>query len=124
MNNKADDTNTYVKTDVYVLLSILQAGKIIVFWVIQLIWIVNVKQMQLPTILKVQTVDGSTLYDSLELSFNTIDQTSILNITNIDILASLASTIPSSNVYTKREINDNDVIYDNALTNKADRTNT
>ena len=69
-------------------------------------------------------MDGSTLYDSLELSFNTCDQTSILNINNVDILASSASTIPSSNVYTKREINDNDVIYDNALSNKAERTNT
>ena len=48
----------------------------------------------------------------------------MLNINNVDILASSASTIPSSNVYTKREINDNDVIYDNALSNTADRTNT
>ena len=31
LNDKCDDINTYVKTDVYVLLSILQAGKIIVF---------------------------------------------------------------------------------------------
>ena len=37
-------------------------------------------------ILKTQKVDGSILYDSLELSFNTVDKTSILKVNNIDIL--------------------------------------
>ena len=39
-------------------------------------------------------------------------------------MASLASKIPSSKVYTTQNITDNDVMYDDALTNKADKTNT
>ena len=31
-------------------------------------------------ILKIKKVDGSTLYDALELSFNMVDQTSILTV--------------------------------------------
>ena len=40
-------------------------------------------------ILKLQKVDGSTLYESLELSFDTVDKTSMFKISNVDILASL-----------------------------------
>ena len=40
-------------------------------------------------ILKLQKVDGSTLYESLDLSFNTVDKTSMFKISNVDSLASL-----------------------------------
>ena len=49
-------------------------------------------------------MDGSTLDDALELSFNNIDTTSVSTTNNIDILSSLASTTSSSNMYTKQEI--------------------
>ena len=50
---------------------------------------------------KVQQVNGSALYDALELTFNPIDTTSILNIIYIDILSSVASKASASNEYTK-----------------------
>ena len=49
-------------------------------------------------------MDGSTLYDSFELSFNTVDNTSRLKVTNIDILSSTSSRASASNVYTNQEI--------------------
>ena len=55
--------------------------------------------------MRIQNGDGSTLYDALELSFNTTDKTSILKNNNIDILESLALKSSVSNVYTKQEIN-------------------
>jgi hypothetical protein len=73
---------------------------------------------------KIQRKIGTTLYDSLDLIFNDTDKTSILKINNIDILASLALNASASNVYTKEEINNNDVIFGNALNNKADKSNT
>ena len=53
---------------------------------------------------KTQKVDGSTLYDSLELSFNIIDRTSILKLNNIDILASINLKALASYVYDKTDI--------------------
>ena len=75
-------------------------------------------------ILKIQKVIGMTPYDALDLSFNTVDKTSILTINNIDILASLASKASATNVYSKEEINNNDIIFGNALNNKADKSTT
>ena len=72
----------------------------------------------------IQKVDGSTLYDSLELSFNSVDKTSILKIHNVDSLASLTLKALASNAYTKQEIYTNSSIYANALNNKADKTKT
>ena len=53
---------------------------------------------------KVQQVNGSALYDALELTFNPIDTTSILKINYIDILSSVASKASAPNVYTKYSI--------------------
>ena len=50
---------------------------------------------------KVEKVDASAVYDALELSFNTVDKTSILKIKNVDILASLNLKASASNVYVK-----------------------
>ena len=72
-------------------------------------------------ILKTQHIDDSTLYDSLEVSFNTVDTTSMSKVNNVDMVASLSSTSSSSSACTTQELNDNDVIDDNALT---DKTNT
>ena len=105
LNTKADKTTTCLKTDVDVLLYILQAGinnRILIKSVD-----INGKFKTNATtndILNTQKVDGSTLYDSLELSFNTVDKTSILKLNNINILASLASKFSYNNVYTKQEI--------------------
>ena len=47
----------------------------------------------------------------------------MLNINNILILEYLALKASASHVYTKQEINDNDGMYDNALNDKADKSN-
>ena len=49
-------------------------------------------------ILKVQKVDVSTLYDALELQFNSIDKTSILKHNNVDILQSINTKAVSNDV--------------------------
>ena len=49
-------------------------------------------------------MDGSTLYDSLELSLKTVDKTSILKVNNLDIWSSTSSKASASNVYTQQEI--------------------
>ena len=67
-------------------------------------------------------MDGSLLYDALELSFNMVDKTSISQINNVDILDTLNLKASASNVYTKQEINTNGIIYANALNNKADKS--
>ena len=70
---------------------------------------------------KTQTNIGTTRYDALELSVNTIDKTSILTVTNLDILQSVASKALASTVYTQKEITNCDIIYANELNNKADK---
>ena len=75
-------------------------------------------------IFKIQKVDGSLLYDDLELSVNNTDKTSILQINNVYSLASLNLKASATNVYTKQEINNTYIIYVNALNNKADKTHT
>ena len=55
-------------------------------------------------ILKIQKVDGSTLYDAFELSFNNVDKTSILKNNNVDILTCINNKALSSNVYNKTEV--------------------
>ena len=71
--------------------------------------------------LRIKKVDGSTLYDSLELSFNTIDKLSILKFNSIDILASVNLKASASNAYTKQEMLDFDIAFATSLNNKADK---
>ena len=105
--NKADKPNTCLKTDVDVLLYSLQAGTnnrvlsnaVDINGICKLLATSNDR-------LNHQKVDGSVLYDSLELSFNTVDKTSTWRVNHVDMLASLASRISSSNIYTKQEIHD------------------
>ena len=68
---------------------------------------------------KVKKVDGSTLYDALELSFNTVDKTSILKVNDINIVSSLNFKDLTSNVYSNQEIDNKDIIYANSLNTKA-----
>ena len=67
---------------------------------------------------------GTHLYDSLELSFNTVDETNILNINNIDVMSSISSKASASNVYNKEELNKFDIAFAAGLNNKADQANT
>ena len=64
-----------------------------------------------------QKVDGSTLYDSFEVSFNAVDKASILKINNIDILQSMNNKASINDVYNKTDI-------DIGLHFKADKFNT
>ena len=79
LNSKSNTLTTYLKTDVNVALSSLQAG------VDNRVFSNNVainrkfKINAVSTdILKNQRVDGTIVYDLFELSFNPIDKTSIL----------------------------------------------
>ena len=54
-------------------------------------------------IMKAQTVDGSTLYDAVDLTFNPGNETSILKINNIDMIQSIHNAVPP-NVYSKAGI--------------------
>ena len=55
-------------------------------------------------ILNTQKVDGSTLCNALELSFNTVDTTSILTTHIIDILQSIDNKAAVNHVYTNHEV--------------------
>ena len=73
--------------------------------------------------LQIARVDGSLLYDASDLSLNIADKASILKNNNNDSLESLNLKASASNVYTKQCINNNDMIYGNALHDKADNYN-
>ena len=64
-----------------------------------------------------QKVDVSILYDSLELSFSTGDNTSILNFNNNDIVPYLNLAALAVDVYNKTDV-------DIGLNIKAGKTNT
>ena len=112
LNNKADKLNTYLKTDVDAFWSTVQAGinnRVLINAID-----INCNFKILTTtndILKIQKVDGSSLYDSLEFSFNTTDKTSIVKLNSFDTLASLNLKASASNVYTNQEINDVDIAF-------------
>ena len=55
-------------------------------------------------ILRIQRVDGTTLHDSFELSFNTVDKTSILTTNNVNLLQAINNTYVAVNVYSKAEV--------------------
>ena len=112
-----------MKTDVNVLLSIVQAGinNCVLINAVDSNGKLKINE-NTNDILKIQKVDGSTLYDSSELSCNTIDKTSILKINNIDILESLNLKASASNVYTTQEINDFDNTVATSLNTTADKS--
>ena len=49
-------------------------------------------------------MDGSTFYDALDLSFSASDKTRILQIHNVDIVASKNTKAVSNDVYNKGDI--------------------
>ena len=49
-------------------------------------------------------MDGSTLYDALELSFNSFDKASILTINNVGISQSINTKAVSNDVYNTADI--------------------
>ena len=81
LNNKSDKINTQLKNDFDVLLSILQAG-INNRVLINAVDINGKFKINATTndILKNQKVYGSTSYNSLDLSFNTVDKTAIFKV--------------------------------------------
>ena len=63
------------------------------------------------------------VFDSFELSCNMAGKTTILNTNNVDVWESWNLKATASNVYTKGEINANDIMYDSALDTEADKSN-
>ena len=69
-------------------------------------------------ILRIQRVDGTTLYDSFELSINTVDQTSMFKLTNVNISQAINNNNDVAvTVYSKSEA-------DTGLNLTADNFNT
>ena len=122
LNLKSDKFDTYPKYEATVALSIVQAG-------IDRRVLINAVDSNgtcklnatATYMLKIQRVDGSLVYDAFELSFDIADKTSVLK-NNINILESLKLRAFASNVFTKQELIGNDIIYDNALNTKADKS--
>ena len=54
--------------------------------------------------LKTQKVDGSSLYDALDSSFNAFGKTSMLKTNNVDILQSITHKASTNEVYNNNEI--------------------
>ena len=105
INNKSDNITTYTTSDVNVALSIVQAGvdNHVLLNAVDIKGKFKLKSVS-NDILKLQKVDGSTVYDALELSFNSIDKTSILNNYNVDILQSINTKAVSNGVYNQSDI--------------------
>ena len=87
---KSDRVDTYLNYDVDVFLTILQAGidRRVSINTVDINGNFNIHATSNDT-LKIQKVDGSNLYDSLELSFNNVHTTSSVKVNNIDSLSSL-----------------------------------
>ena len=105
LNLKSYKIHTWLNYDVHVLLSILQAGidrRVLINAVDR-----NGKyKLNAITydISKIQGVDGSTLYDDLELTFNTVDKTSMLELNHTDILQSINRKAAINDVSNKHEV--------------------
>ena len=54
--------------------------------------------------MKIQRVDGITVYDSFELSVNTIDKTGILKLNDVNIVQATINNAVAANVYSRSEI--------------------
>ena len=121
----SDKVNTYLKSEVDVFLSILQAGvdRRVLIRAVQF----NGKFKLNATsyaILTTQKVDGSTVHDALYISYGSVDTASKLTTFDIDCLSQLNLKASASNVYAKSEISDKCIIYIHSLNTKADKTNT
>ena len=79
--DKSDKHDTYPKAEVNVALSILLAGidRRVQINTVDIDGKFKINAVS-NDILKIQKVDGSTLYDAFELSFNNVDKTSILKL--------------------------------------------
>ena len=66
---------------------------------------------------KTQNVDGSTVYDASDVTFNTSDKSSIPKTNNIDIIQSVNNKAMTSDVYDK-------TVVDIGLNRKSYKFNT
>ena len=66
---------------------------------------------------KTQNVDGSTVYDASDVTFNTSDKSSIPQTNNIDIIQSVNNKAMTSDVYDK-------TVVDIGLNRKSYKFNT
>ena len=116
LNLKAYKTDNFPKAEVNVALGILQAGidRRVLSNAVDINGKFNMHDVP-NDILKSQRVDGTTLYDSFELSFTPVDKTSILTLNNVNILQAINNNDVSANVYSKAEV-------DTGLHLKANKT--
>ena len=105
VNTKADKLDTYHKADINVALGVLQAG-------IESRVIINAVDINgkfkihdvSNDILKIQGVDGTTVYDAFEVSFNPVDKTSTLATNNVNLLQDINNNAVVVNVYSNSDI--------------------
>ena len=104
LNLTSDQFNTYWKSDVAVFVSSLQAGidRRVLISAFDINGRFNINAIT-NDILKIKKVDGALAYDVLEVSFNTVEKTSILKLNNVDILESLNLKALSSHVYKQNK---------------------
>ena len=118
LNLKSAKLNTYLKYDVDVCVYVLQSGidGRVLTNTVDINGQCNINATS-NAIFNMQKVDVSILYDSLELSFSTGDNTSILNFNNNDIVPYLNLAALAVDVYNKTDV-------DIGLNIKAGKTNT
>ena len=122
LNLRAYRFRTYLEYGVDVCLSMLQAGvdRRVLSNTVDMKG--NVKTNGVSTdILNTQKVDGSTLYDALELTFNTVDKTSVLKASSIDTSQPINNKAASNDVYNNHEV---DLIFASLIGAAPDVLNT
>ena len=116
INSKSAELTTYPQKYVNVALSNLQAGidNRVLVNAVDINGKFKISAVS-NDVLKIQRVDGTTLYDSFELSFNPVNKTSILTSNNVDIVQAINNDDVAVNVHRKSE-------FDTGLNLKADKT--
>ena len=104
ISNKVDKSDSYPKSEINVAIGMLQAG-IDTRVSTNAVYINGNFKINATSndILKIQKVDGTTLYDAFELSFNNVDKTRVLKTNNVNILEAKKNNV--SNTYSRYEVN-------------------
>ena len=105
LDDKADKTDTYPKAEINTAILTINASldNKCSTYAVDIQSKFKIKATS-DDILKIQKIDGSILHDTLEISFNPVDKTSILKFNNVDILDSISNKAVSNNVYNKTEV--------------------
>ena len=118
LNLKANKLNTYPQAEINVAFGTLGAeiDNIVLMNAVDINGKFKISAVS-HDILKIQRVDGTTLHDSFELSFNPVDETIIVAINNVNLLQAVTNNDVAVNVYSKSAVH-------TGLNLKSDKFNT